>query len=320
MTTETLQQIATTALQNQGNAILQLQQYITPQFANTVQLINNTTGRLICTGIGKSAIIAQKIVATLNSTGTPAIYMHAADAIHGDLGMVQPTDTLLVISKSGDSPEIKTLVPLLKNFGNTVIGMVGNMQSYLATNSHYTINTTIAAEACPINLAPTTSTTAQMVMGDVLAICLMQLKGFTPTNFAKYHPGGALGRKLHLTVADMYPNNPKPQVPSTATLQQVITEITKQRMGATAVTNNGTLVGIITDGDIRRLLETTNTLTNITAANITQPNAKTIAPTAMATEALNLMQQLNIMQLVVTQHNQYLGMVHLHDIIKEGIV
>jgi arabinose-5-phosphate isomerase len=313
-------QMATEAIHNEGNAILQLTQYLNADFEKVISLLAQTKGRVVITGIGKSAIIAQKIVSTLNSTGTPSLYMHAADAIHGDLGMVQDTDIVIVISKSGESPEIKVLLPLIKNFGNIVIGMVGNSQSFLAKNSDHIINTIIAEEACPNNLAPTTSTTAQMVMGDVLAVCLMKLKKFDSSDFAKYHPGGALGRQLYLTVADLYRNNEKPSVTTTATIKEVIIEISKKRLGATAVVEGNNLIGIITDGDIRRLLEENDNISGITAIQLVNKNVKTITEDAMAVDALAMMRTHDIMQLVVAKENIYLGMIHIHEIIKEGII
>jgi arabinose-5-phosphate isomerase len=313
-------QMATEAIHNEGNAILQLTQYLNADFEKVISLLAQTKGRVVITGIGKSAIIAQKIVSTLNSTGTPSLYMHAADAIHGDLGMVQDTDIVIVISKSGESPEIKVLLPLIKNFGNIVIGMVGNSQSFLAKNSDHIINTIIAEEACPNNLAPTTSTTAQMVMGDVLAVCLMKLKKFDSSDFAKYHPGGALGRQLYLTVADLYRNNEKPSVTTTATIKEVIIEISKKRLGATAVVEGNNLIGIITDGDIRRLLEENDNISGITAIQLVNKNVKTITEDAMAVDALAMMRTHDIMQLVVANENIYLGMIHIHEIIKEGII
>jgi arabinose-5-phosphate isomerase len=313
-------QMATEAIHNEGNAILQLTQYLNADFEKVVTILAQTQGRVVITGIGKSAIVAQKIVSTLNSTGTPSLYMHAADAIHGDLGMVQDTDIVIVISKSGESPEVKVLLPLIKNFGNIVIGMVGNTQSFLAKNCDHIINTTIAEEACPNNLAPTTSTTTQMVMGDVLAVCLMKLKKFDSSDFAKYHPGGALGRQLYLTVADLYKNNEKPSVATTATIKEVIIEISKKRLGATAVVDNDTLIGIITDGDIRRLLEENDNISGIIAAQLVNKNVKTITEDAMAVDALAMMRNHDIMQLVVAKENTYLGMIHIHEIIKEGII
>lgn len=278
-------------------------------------------GRIVISGIGKSAIVAQKIVATLNSTGTPSLFMHAADAIHGDLGMVQQDDVVMLISKSGESPEIKVLVPLIKNFGNTLIGMVGNMQSFLAQSSDHVLNTTVSQEACPNNLAPTSSTTAQMVMGDVLAVCLMELHGFSGHDFAKYHPGGNLGKRLYLRVADLYLNNEQPKVPLNATLKQVIVEITEKRLGVTAVVDeNNNILGIITDGDLRRMLEKTNELGAITAADILTANPKSIEPGMLAVEALDIMRDHDISQLVVAENGNYLGILHIHDLVREGII
>ena len=272
-------------------------------------------------GIGKSAIIAQKIVATLNSTGTPSIFMHAADAIHGDLGMVQQDDLVMIISKSGESPEIKVLVPLVKNFSNILIAMVGNMQSYLAKNSHYVLNTTVEQEACPHNLAPTTSTTAQLVMGDAIAIALMEMKGFQSDDFAKFHPGGTLGKKLYLRVSDLYPGNEKPRVRPEQPLRDVIIEMTGKRLGITAVVNEKEeLMGIITDGDLRRMLEKNIEFTGITAGEIMSGDPKTVDPDQLAVEALDLLRKNEITQLAVTKDGKYLGILHLHDLIKEGLI
>jgi arabinose-5-phosphate isomerase len=313
--------IALETIQNEGNAILALGGYLNADFEKVIEILYQGNGKLVFTGIGKSAIVAQKIVSTLNSTGSPALFMHAADAIHGDLGMIQENDIVIIISKSGDSPEIKVLVPLIRNFGNTIIGLLGNTTSYLATHADYIINTTIAEEACPNNLAPTTSTTAQMVMGDVLAVSLMHLRGFKAEDFAKYHPGGALGRKLYLTVSDLYKNNGKPQVYETTSIKDVIIEISKKRLGATAVLNSREeLVGIITDGDIRRLLEQKEMIRSIPASDIVNRAVKTISENALAVDALEMMRKFDIMQLVVANGSNYLGMIHMHEIIKEGIL
>jgi arabinose-5-phosphate isomerase len=286
-----------------------------------IQLIHASKGRLVITGIGKSGIVAQKIVSTLNSTGTPALFMHAADAIHGDLGMIQQSDLVMIISKSGESPEIKVLVPLIRNFGNSLLAMVGNMDSYLAANAELVLNTTVSKEACPNNLAPTSSTTAQMVMGDVMAICLMKLNGFTGQDFAKYHPGGNLGKRLYLRVEELYQKNEKPAVLANATLKEVIVEITEKRLGVTAVVDEaGKLTGIITDGDLRRMLEKTDMIRSITAKDILSANPKTIAPDLLAVEALDLMRAHDISQLIVANKQQYLGILHIHDLIREGIV
>lgn len=317
----TILQTARATIETEVNAINGLASFIDETFENIVQAIHHSTGRLVISGIGKSAIIAQKIVATLNSTGTPALFMHAADAIHGDLGMITPNDIVLVISKSGESPEIKVLVPLIKNFGNKLIGMVGNAASFLAKNADWVLNTTVEKEACPNNLAPTSSTTAQMVMGDILAVCLMQLNGFNNRDFARFHPGGNLGKRLYMTVEDIASNNEKPSVFIDSPLKKVIVEITEKRLGVTAVVNEkGNLLGIITDGDLRRMLEKTNDITAICARDILTPNPITIDPQALAVDALNLLKQHDISQLVVTQNGQYAGILHLHDLIREGIV
>ena len=290
-------------------------------FEEVIDVLAACTGRIVISGIGKSAVIAQKIVATLNSTGTPSIFLHAADAIHGDLGMVQQNDVVLIISKSGESPEIKVLVPFIKNFGNVVVGMVGNTASFLAKKSDHILNTTVQKEACPNNLAPTTSTTAQLAMGDAVAICLMEKRGFAVEDFAKLHPGGALGKKLYLRVSDLCSENEKPQVNITQSLKEVIMEMTKKRLGITAVINNaGTLAGVITDGDLRRLLERTENFENIQAGHIMTPNPKSIASTEMAVNALDLMRSNSITQLVVVDDEKYIGVVHLHDLVKEGLL
>jgi arabinose-5-phosphate isomerase len=314
-------QSALRTIKLQGESINGLQAFIDTNFVKAVESIAASKGRLVISGIGKSAIVAQKIAATCNSTGTPALFMHAADAIHGDLGMIQPDDCVVIISKSGDSPEIKVLASLIKNFDNTLIGIVGNTQSYLAQQSDIVLNTTVEQEACPNNLAPTTSTTAQMVMGDALAICLMELKGFDSHDFAKYHPGGMLGKKLYLRVADLSAQNEKPAVLPQATIKEVIVEMTQKRLGTTVVTNekNGVL-GIITDGDLRRMLEKTTDFNTLTAAVIMSSNPKTIEAGALATEALDAMRHNNISQLVVIEEQCYAGIIHLHDLIREGII
>ncbi len=306
----------------EAEAVKGLLQFIDKNFENTVNHIYSTKGRVVVSGIGKSAIIAQKITATLNSTGTPALFMHAADAIHGDLGMIQQGDVILLISKSGDSPEIKTLVPLIKILGNSIIGMVGNINSFLASHCNFLLNTTVKKEACPNNLAPTTSTTAQLAMGDALAVCLMQLKNFTGNDFAKFHPGGALGKKLYLRVEDIYTLNEKPKVITEAKLKNVILAITKGRLGAVAVIDdNNKLLGVITDGDIRRLLEKTEDLGNVTANDIMCTNPKTIYPNELAVAAVETIRENDISQLIVADvGGYYLGMLHLHDLLREGIV
>ncbi|OYW82324.1 MAG: D-arabinose 5-phosphate isomerase [Sphingobacteriia bacterium 32-37-4] len=316
-----IQALAQQTIETEASAVLGLKAFIDKDFEKIIQSIHEAKGRLIVSGIGKSAIVAQKIVATLNSTGTPALFMHAADAIHGDLGMITPDDVVMLISKSGESPEIKVLIPLINNFGNLLIGMVGNMDSFLAKQSNLVINTTVEKEACPNNLAPTSSTTAQMVMGDVLAVCLMQLNQFNNRDFAKFHPGGNLGKRLYLRVEDLSKANEKPKVLPTATLKEVIVEITQNRMGVTAVVDeNMELKGIITDGDLRRMLEKTSDISQICAADILSGNPVTIDPQAMAVEALELLKKHDISQLVVAEKNIYKGIIHLHDLIKEGIV
>ena len=318
---ESIQQTALRTIQLEAQSVAGLSAFIDDSFEKAVLAIHSTNGRVVVSGIGKSAIVAQKIVATFNSTGTPSLFMHAADAIHGDLGMVQKEDIVLIISKSGESPEIKVLVPLIKNFGNTLISMVGNTESFLATEGDILLNTTVSKEACPNNLAPTSSTTAQMVMGDILAVCLMQLNGFSGKDFAKYHPGGNLGKRLYLRVSDLYIANEKPKVLPSAGLKEVIVEITKKRLGVTAVTDEkGNLTGIITDGDLRRMLEKSNDLGAVTAQDILTPHPKTIAPSLLAVEALEVLRKNDISQLVVAENGIYLGILHIHDLIREGIV
>ena len=312
--------VAKKAILSESQSIIRLIDYLDDDFANTAQLIFNTKGRLIVTGIGKSAIIAQKIVATMNSTGTPSMFLHASEAIHGDLGMVQPEDVVICISKSGNSPEIKVLVPILKRFGNTLIGMTGNITSFLAKGSDYILNTTVESEACPINLAPTNSTTAQLVMGDALAVCLMEMRNFTSSDFAKYHPGGALGKKLLLRVKDMLEHTLKPSVEANAPIKKVIFEISEKRLGVTAVVDNNKVIGIITDGDIRRMLNERDTFTDLTAMDIMTKNPKMIKSTDMVVDALNILEDFSITQLIVVDQDEYKGVLHLHDILKEGIV
>jgi len=305
----------------EAQSIQGLSSFIDNDFEKAVEAILNCKGRLVISGIGKSAVIAQKIVATLNSTGTPSIFMHAADAIHGDLGMVQQNDIVMIISKSGSSPEIKVLVPLIRNFGNILIAMVGNIESYLANQSSIILNTTVEQEACPNNLAPTTSTTAQLVMGDAIATCLIELKGFGSDDFAKLHPGGMLGKKLYLRISDIYTDNERPSVLLHQSLREVIVEITKKRLGATAVVDDEkTLRGIITDGDLRRMLERNHVSENILAENIMSPHPKTIDPDELAVNGLDLMRKHEISQIVVARGGKYLGMVHLHDLLKEGFI
>jgi arabinose-5-phosphate isomerase len=313
--------LAKQTITQEAEAIAGMESFINEDFTKIIGLLLSCKGRLVISGIGKSAIIAQKIVATLNSTGTPSSFMHAADAIHGDVGMIQQQDTVMIISKSGDSPEIKVLVPIIKNFGNKIIGMVGQTASYLAKQADFILNTTVNKEACPNNLAPTTSTTAQMVMGDVLAICLMYERGFSVDEFAKFHPGGTLGKKLYLKVSDLSSNNEKPHVDETGSLKDVIVEITKKRLGATAVlTKNGHIAGIITDGDLRRMLEKNADLDNVTAKDIMSANPQTIALNKLAIDALDIMRKKNISQLLVIDNEKYVGIIHLHDLVREGII
>lgn len=313
--------IAHRTIQLEADSISGLQDFINNDFAEAVKAVHQSTGRLVISGIGKSAIIAQKIVATLNSTGTPGLYMHAADAIHGDLGMIQTDDVVMIISKSGESPEIKVLVPLIKNFGNTIIGMVGNTSSFLAKHCDIILDTTVSKEACPNNLAPTSSTTAQMVMGDALAICLMEWNGFTDQDFARYHPGGMLGKQLYLRVHDLYIDNEKPFVYPDAGLKEVIISISEGRMGMTVVVNeNKRVLGVVTDGDLRRMLEKNNDFRHLTAKEIMTVAPKTIGANELAVNALEILRNHDITQLVVTNDEEYLGIVHLHDLVKEGLI
>jgi len=321
MNAQAILDTAQRTIQLEAGAITDLQNHLTPDFAKAIDLIYKSKGRFVVSGIGKSAIIAQKIVATFNSTGTAALYMHAADAIHGDLGMVQPEDIVMVISKSGNSAEIKVLAPLIKNFGNPLLALVGKLDSYLALQADIVINTTVSEEACPNNLAPTSSTTAQLVMGDAMAVCLMELKGFTGADFAKYHPGGLLGKKLYLRVMDLYIQNQQPSVKPSTSLRETIFSISGSRLGMTAVVDdNKDLLGIITDGDLRRMLEKNTALEGIVAADIMTPHPRTINPEALAAEALDVLRKFDITQLVVVNQKQYLGVLHLHDLIREGLL
>jgi arabinose-5-phosphate isomerase len=304
---------------NESKAIANLVNFLNDDFKNAVNFIYNSKGRVIVTGIGKSANIATKIVATLNSTGTPAIFMHAADAIHGDLGTIQNDDVVICISKSGNTPEIKVLVPLIKNYGNKIIAITGNIESFLGINANYVLNSYVEKEACPNNLAPTSSTTAQLVMGDALAICLLELKNFTSKDFAKYHPGGALGKKLYLRVNDLINKNELPKVNPSTPIKKVIIEISKKRLGTTAVIENNKIVGIITDGDLRRMLETNNDISHLIAKDIMSKNPKTINSNEMAINALKLLEENNITQILVEDNSVFVGVVHLHDLLKEGI-
>jgi len=305
----------------EASSIQKLDAYLDESFEKLVRLIAESKGRVVVSGIGKSAIIAQKIVATLNSTGTPALFMHAADAIHGDLGMVQEDDLVLIISKSGESPEIKVLVPLIKNFGNPLIAMTGSLQSYLATQSDFILNTTVEQEACPHNLAPTTSTTAQLAMGDALAITLMEYKGFGSEQFAKYHPGGMLGKKLYLRVGELSQRNEKPRVGENASLKELIVEISQKRLGSTAVLNGqDELIGVVTDGDLRRMLEKGGSIDDVKAKDIMTMDPKTIEAEELAVNALDLLRKFDITQLLVVNKGKYEGVIHLHDLVREGII
>lgn len=319
---ESLFNTAIRTIELESELIAGLAKYINEDFEKTVETVFSSKGRLVISGVGKSAIIAQKIVATLNSTGTPSVFMHAGDAIHGDLGIIGKDDVVMLISKSGESQEIKVLIPLIRNFGNPLIGMCGNTKSYLVKNCKYHLNTTVTKEACPNNLAPTTSTTAQLVMGDALAVCLMEKAGFNGFDFAKFHPGGNLGKRLNLKVKDLYTFNAKPLVSSTAGLKEIIVQITKGRLGATAVVlPNGIVSGIITDGDLRRMLEKNEALHRIKASDILTLHPKTIFPEELAVNALDILRSNDISQLIVISNNKhYLGMLHLHDLVKEGIV
>ncbi|WP_394907094.1 SIS domain-containing protein [uncultured Mesonia sp.] len=307
-------------IKNEAAAIAQLENFLTQDFPQAVNCIYHSKGRVVITGIGKSAIIAQKIVATLNSTGTPAIFMHAADAIHGDLGNIQKDDVVICISKSGNTPEIKVLVPLIKNFNNKLIGLTGNKDSFLGQQADFVLNAYIEQEACPNNLAPTTSTTAQLVIGDALAVSLLHLKGFSSKDFAKYHPGGALGKKLYLRVADITAQNNLPQVAPNSKISDVIVEISEKMLGATAVIEKGDILGIITDGDIRRMLQKSQDINQLTARDIMGEAPKTIDNQALAIEAKNMLEHFGISQLIATEKGSYKGIVHLHNLIKEGII
>jgi arabinose-5-phosphate isomerase len=319
-TKENISAAAKHVIRTESEAIAGLVDFIDADFCQTVELIYNAKGRLVVTGIGKSAIIAQKIVATMNSTGTPSMFLHASEAIHGDLGMVQPGDVVICISKSGNSPEIKVLAPILKRFGNTLVAMTGNITSFLAKNSDFVLNTTVDAEADPINLAPTSSTTAQLVMGDAIAVCLMEMRQFTPDNFAKYHPGGALGKKLLLRVGDMLDKTHSPAVSPEDDIRHVIFEISEKRLGVAAVIEDGKVIGIITDGDIRRMLTGRDSIAGLHARDIMTENPKSVTTKHMVVDALNLLEDFSITQLIVVDDGVYQGVIHLHDILKEGVL
>ncbi|WP_370634191.1 SIS domain-containing protein [Aestuariivivens sp. NBU2969] len=304
----------------ESEAISNLSNLVNDDFASAVTLIYQSKGRVIITGIGKSAIIANKIVATLNSTGTPAIFMHAADAIHGDLGLILEDDVVICISKSGNTPEIKVLVPLIKSAKNKMIAITGNADSFLGQQANYVLNAYVEKEACPNNLAPTTSTTAQLVIGDALAVCLLELRGFSSRDFAKYHPGGALGKKLYLRVQDISSVNQKPKVLSSTNIKDVIVEITEKMLGVTAVVEQDKIIGIITDGDLRRMLSKADDFSQLTAKDIMSNNPKRIVADAMAIDAKKIMESNGISQLLVEEQGKYAGVIHLHDLIKEGII
>ncbi len=319
-----IQDIAIHVIADEKKAIEELEKYIDNSFSDAVETIFSASGRVIITGIGKSANIATKIVSTFNSTGTPALFMHAADAIHGDLGMIQQDDVVICISKSGNTPEIKVLIPLVKDFGNRLIAIVGNPDSFLAHEADIVLNTSVAHEACPNNLAPTSSTTAQLVMGDALAVALIECRNFTARDFARFHPGGALGKQLYMRVGDLYKQNEKPQVAPTASIRDTILEMTSRRLGCTVVIdpqNLGVIQGIITDGDLRRMLKTNTNIDTLTASDIMSRNPKCVQENEYAVSALQLMRTNSITQLIVTDPDGlYLGILHLHDILREGII
>jgi arabinose-5-phosphate isomerase len=304
----------------EAKAIKNLTEFLDDGFENAVRTILNSKGRVIVTGIGKSANIATKIVATFNSTGTPAIFMHAADAIHGDLGNIQKDDVVICISKSGNTPEIKILAPLIKNSGNKIVAITGNPNSSLSNHADFVLNSYVEKEACPNNLAPTSSTTAQLVLGDALAVCLLNLRDFSRKDFAKYHPGGSLGKKLYLRVNEMVSKNEVPKVSTETPVKDVIIEISKKRLGATAVISKNDLVGIITDGDIRRMLENNTNISELLAGDIMSSNPVTVKSNTMAVKALDIMQKNNITQILVTENDNYIGVVHFHDLLQEGII
>lgn len=314
-----IKNIAINVILQEAIALNKLSERIDSDFIGVVKAILNLKGRVVLTGVGKSAIIAQKIVATLNSTGTPATFMHAADAIHGDLGTLQVEDLVMVLSKSGNTPEIKVLTPLLRQAASGLVAIVGNTESYLAQQADYILDTTVDKEACPHNLAPTTSTTAQLAMGDAIAICLLECRQFTDRDFARYHPGGALGKQLYLKVSDVSAHNGKPSVGSDASIRDVIVAITKHRLGAVAVVDRGSLAGIVTDGDIRRMLENHRHIDELTAKDIMGRVPKTIGADELAANALSMMRAHNITQLLVLAGQSYEGIIHLHDLLKEGI-
>ncbi|GAB1309259.1 KpsF/GutQ family sugar-phosphate isomerase [Urechidicola sp. KH5] len=318
-TNSTILALAKQTITTESNAIANLINLLDSDFEESVKVIHNSKGRVIITGIGKSAIVASKIVATLNSTGTPAIFMHAADAIHGDLGNIQKDDVIVCISNSGNTPEIKVIVPFIKRFGNTLIGLTGNKESFLGKQADFILNSYVEKEACPNNLAPTSSTTAQMVIGDALAVCLLDMNNFGTRDFAKYHPGGALGKKIYLRVSELVEKNEKPAVTPATSVKDVIIEISEKRLGVTAVLDNNEIVGIITDGDIRRMLSKTVDIANLTAKDIMSESPKTIAFDSLAVKTVTVMEENNISQILVENNGTYMGVVHIHDLIKEGL-
>ena len=319
-TKTSVQDLAKRTIIAQSEALTKMATFIDDSFAEAVELIYNSKGRVIITGVGKSAIIANKIVATLNSTGTPSIFMHAADAIHGDLGLVQKDDVVICISKSGNTPEIKVLVPLFKRTENTLIAITGNPDSFLGNHADYIFNSHVDKEVCPNNLAPTTSTTAQLVIGDSLAVCLLEIRKFTKDDFAKFHPGGTLGKKLFLTIKEISDKNEKPLVSPNTSIKDVIVEISKKRLGVTAVVENGTILGVITDGDLRRMLSKKNDFSSLCASDIMSENPKTMDCNTLAVDARTLMEAHEISQLLVLKDKKYSGVIHIHDLIKEGII
>jgi len=317
---EKILSVAKETISIEAKAIANLENLIDKDFSDAVECIYNSKGRVIITGIGKSAIIANKIVATLNSTGTPSIFMHAADAIHGDLGTILTDDVVICISKSGNTPEIKVLVPLIKNFNNKIIAITGNKDSFLGLQSDFVLNAYVEMEACPNNLAPTTSTTAQLVLGDALAVCLLKLRGFSSKDFAKYHPGGALGKKLYLRVSDITAQNQLPQVAPHTNVRDVIIEISEKMLGVAAVIEKDKVIGIVTDGDIRRMLRNNDVFVQLTAADIMSKDPKTVDQDMMAVEALAILEKNKISQLIAVEDGKYAGIVHIHNLIREGII
>lgn len=311
--------IAKSVISIEQEAISELGKRLSDDFPNAIELILASEGRVIVAGVGKSANIANKIVATLNSTGQPAVFLHAADALHGDLGNIQENDIVICVSKSGNTEEIKSFILLVKNLGNKVISICGNKDSYLVRESDLFLDSTVDKEACPHNLAPTSSTTAQLVLGDALSVSLLELRNFSDSDFARFHPGGSLGKRLYLKVSDLVSDLSKAQVSSSDSINDVIMEISHKRLGATAVIDNGILVGIITDGDLRRMLEKNSEIDSLRALDIMGVSPKIVSSDVLAKTALDIMEQNNISQLIVLDGEEYKGIVHIHDIIKEGI-